>query len=113
RDQGTPAARDGRNQSGQYLVLEVGDRGDIGVWRRDETRWIDIVPWTHSEAVHLGRAPNELVVNTDGSMLRLEVNGVVVAQPSYDRLPAVGGIGIFAGGDLNEVALEWLRIETP
>jgi hypothetical protein len=113
RDQGTPAARDGRNQSGQYLVLEVGDRGDIGVWRRDETRWIDIVPWTHSEAVHLGRAPNALVVNTDGSMLRFEVNGVVVAELSYDRLPAVGGIGIFAGGDLNEVALEWLRIETP
>jgi hypothetical protein len=40
------------------------------------------------------------------------VNGEVVALLEYDGLPATGGVGIFVGGDLNEVALEWLRIET-
>ena len=31
RDQSNASERDGRSQAGQYLVLEVGDRGDIGV----------------------------------------------------------------------------------
>src|SRR5262249_50677379 len=38
RDQGPTADRDSRNQAGQYLVLEVGDRGDIGIWQREGTR---------------------------------------------------------------------------
>src|SRR5439155_27154080 len=33
-DQG-PASPDGLNQSGQYYVLEVGDRGEYGFRRRD------------------------------------------------------------------------------
>jgi hypothetical protein len=69
------------------------------------------VPWTHSDAVHLDRAPNRLVINTDGASLRFGVNDVQVADLSYDRLPPTGGVGIFVGGDLSEVALEWLRIE--
>jgi hypothetical protein len=112
RDQGCTPDRDGRNQSGQYLVFEVGDRGDVGVWHRDQTRWIDVVPWTHSEAVHVDHAPNTLAVTNSGSQLRFEVNGVLVANLSYDRLPPMGSVGLFAGGDLNEVALAWLRIET-
>jgi hypothetical protein len=111
RDQGAVTTRDGRTQTGQYLVLEVGDRGDVGVWQRQETRWIDVMPWTHSEAVHLDGQPNALTVTTKGAALRFEVNGVVVADLSYDRLPPSGGVGVFVGGDLNEVALEWLRIE--
>jgi hypothetical protein len=113
RDQGATTDRDSHNQSGQYLALEIGDQGDIGVWHRDRTRWIDVVPWTHSDAVHLDRDPNMLTVTTQGSVLRFEVNGELVAELSYDRLPPSGGVGIVVGGDLNEVALEWLRIENP
>jgi hypothetical protein len=113
RDQGATPDRDGRNQAGQYLVVEVDDRGDIGVWQRDQTRWIDILPWTHSDAVNVDRAPNALAVNTNGAKLRFDVNGAQVADLTYDRLPLTGGVGIFVGGDLNEVALESLRIETP
>jgi hypothetical protein len=112
RDQAGAAERDGRSQAGEYLVLEVGDSGDIGVWRRNQLRWIDVVPWTHSDAVRRGDEPNTLVVSTRGSAVRFEVNGEVVAQLNYDGLPAAGGVGIFVGGDRNEVALEWLRIET-
>lgn len=112
RDQSLATERDSRNQAGQYLVVEVGDRGDIGVWQRDQTRWIDIVPWTHSDAVHLDRESNALTVTTRGSALTFDVNGTVVADLTYPRLPSTGGVGIFVGGDLNEVALEWLRIET-
>jgi hypothetical protein len=112
RDQGGAAERDSRSQAGQYVVLEVGDRGDIGVWQRDQSRWIDVVPWTHSDAVRPGVEPNTLVVYTLGSAIRFEVNGEVVGVLNYDGLPTTGGVGMFVGGDLNEVALEWLRIET-
>jgi hypothetical protein len=94
-------------------VLEVGDRGDVGIWQRDESRWIAIPPVTQSNAVHQATEPNELLVTTRGSGPRFVVNGVEVANTTYNGLPAEGGVGVFAGGDLNEVSLEWLIIETP
>jgi len=108
RDQG-PGPRDGVNQGGRFYVLEVGDRGEFGIWRREIDRWIDIVPWTHSEAVHPGHEANELEVLALGSRLSLAVNGTRVAlreDPALD----VGTVGIFVGGDLNEVALERLHL---
>ncbi|HEY1298297.1 MAG TPA: hypothetical protein VGJ60_34890 [Chloroflexota bacterium] len=111
RDQGAAAERDGHNQSGEYIVLEVGDRGEIGIWQRDESHWIDIVPWTPSRAVHPDLALNSITVTTEGSRLDFAVNSVVVADVSYDRLPTAGAVGVFAGGDFNEVALQSLRIE--
>jgi hypothetical protein len=112
RDQGSSAERDGRNQAGQYMVLEVGDRGDAGIWQRNEARWIDVMPWTHSDAVHLDRESNSLVVTVRGNVLRFEVNGQVLADLTYDGIPPQGGVGVFVGGDLNEVVLDSLRIET-
>ena len=111
RDQGSTAERDGRNQAGKYMVLEVGDRGDAGIWQRNEARWIDVMPWTHTDAVHLDRESNALVVTIRDSVLRFEVNGQVLADLTYDGIPARGGVGIFVGGDLNEVVLDSLRIE--
>src|ERR1051326_646967 len=113
RDQSPSGDRDGRNQSGRYLVAEVGDRGDIGVWQRDDTHWIDIVPWQRSEAVHTDRASNSLAVTARGSRIVFDVNGQTVADLTYDKLPDSGGVGIFVGGDLNEVTLERLRIANP
>jgi hypothetical protein len=112
RDQSPPSERDGRNQAGRYLVFEVGDRGEIGVWQRDETHWIDIVPWQHSEAVHFDRAANSIVVTARGSRVVFDVNGQTVADLNYDgsKLPNSGGVGIFVGGDLNQVSLDRLRI---
>ncbi len=112
RNQGT-ARLDGETQQGKYIVVEVSDRGDIGIWQRDETRWIDIVPWTMSSAVHQGLDPNELLLTTQGRSLRFVVNGVEVANTTYNAIPAEGGVGVFVGGDLNEVSLEWLIVERP
>jgi hypothetical protein len=112
RHQGNASELDGRNQAGRYLVLEVGDRGDVGIWERNQTRWIDVLPWSHSEAVRPGEGPNALLAAQRGNQVRFEVNGALVADVTYDGMPSSGGVGIFVGGDLNEVALEWLRIET-
>jgi hypothetical protein len=111
RDQGSATQRVGRNQEGQYIVLEVGDRGDVGVWRRDETRWVDVIPWKHSNAVHTAGEPNALTVTLRSSALKLEINGQMVADASYQGIPDRGGVGIFVGGDFNDVILNWLRIE--
>jgi hypothetical protein len=112
RDQGSPRELDGQNQSGNYIALAVNDRGDVGVWQRDETRWIDLVPWTHSDAVRTGTQPNAIEVSTSGAALRFNVNGQTVAVLSNDALPVSGGVGIFVGGDMNEVALERLSIQS-
>ena len=104
RDQG-PGPRDGINQSGRYYVLAVGDRGEVGIWRREEDRWIDLVPWTLSEAVFPGTATNQLTVRAIGSQLTLIVNGRQAASLEDTTLQA-GGVGIFVGGDYNEVTVE-------
>src|SRR5207237_4786031 len=49
-DQGVGAG-DGIDQNGQFVVAEVGDRGQVGIWRRDGLRWLDVLPWTAISAV--------------------------------------------------------------
>jgi hypothetical protein len=111
RDQG-PGPRDGLSQDGRYYVLEVGDRGEFGVWRRERDRWIDLVPWTPHPAIRPGGAANDLVVQATGAELTLLVNGTQVARV-VDTALATGGVGVFAGGDLNEVALERYVLRVP
>jgi hypothetical protein len=111
RDQG-PGPRDGRNQTGRFYVFEVGDRGDVGVWRRQTDQWIDIVPWTPSSAVQPGEALNQLRVEAIGPQLTFLVNGTQVARVRDEEL-AEGAVGIFAGGDFNDVALDRLVVQAP
>ncbi|HEY3062097.1 MAG TPA: DUF4388 domain-containing protein [Chloroflexota bacterium] len=111
RDQG-PAPRDGTNQQGRYYVLEVGDKGEVGIWRREGSNWVDLVPWQRASAVKPGSATNELTVKANGARLSLSVNGEEVAAREDGSL-AVGNVGVFVGGDGNQVALDQLSIRTP
>ena len=104
RDQG-PEPRDGENQNLNAYVLETGDLGEYGVWRRDGEHWVDLVPWTRSPAVRSGGSPNELLVRAVGNQLTFSVNGSVIASVTDDRY-AQGGVGLFVGGDYNDVALD-------
>jgi hypothetical protein len=109
RDQ-RDGARDGVNQDGRYYVLEVGDRGEIGIWRRDGDRWIDLVPWTPSPIVRAGSEPNEITVRVGGARLLLMVNGHEAASTD-DGTFTSGAVGLFVGGDGNQVLVESLRVE--
>lgn len=111
REQG-PGPRDGINQSGSFYVLEVGEQGMVGIWRRDGDRWVDLLPWTPSPAARPGNAPNELAVHAIGQRLIFVVNGAEVAS-QVDAVLARGGVGVFVGGDLNEVVLERLVVQVP
>jgi Mannosyl-glycoprotein endo-beta-N-acetylglucosaminidase len=109
RDQ-TPDSRDGVDQAGQYYVLEVGDKGEVGIWRREQDHWVDLVPWAASAAVHTGDAENELVVTARNDQLTLSVNGVQVAKATDPTL-ATGGVGVFLGGDQNQGVLTHLSVQ--
>jgi hypothetical protein len=111
RDQG-PEPRDGVNQQMTAYVLEVGDLGEYGVWRRDGDHWVDLVPWTRSSSVRSGGSPNDLSVRAMGDQLTLTVNGADVATV-HDSALAAGGVGLFVGGDHNEVALDHFSVQVP
>jgi hypothetical protein len=97
---------EGSFQGGYYYVLEATDRGEVGVWRRDDDHWVDLLSWMHSDAVHPGGDPNQLAVQTIGTTLVFLVNGIEVTRQTDAALPSGGGVGIFVGGDDNEVALD-------
>jgi hypothetical protein len=111
RDQG-PTAQDGVSQAGRYYVLEVGDKGEVGIWRRETDHWVDLQPWQRSDAVKPGTASNELTVRAIGNTLSLMVNGIEVASRT-DAAYASGRIGLFVGGDGNQVALDHFVVQTP
>jgi hypothetical protein len=103
---------DGQSQVGRFYVFEAGDQGEFGVWRRDDERWIDLVPWTASPAVRPGNASNELVVRAMGERLTFLINGVEVAA-IRDSALSEGGAGIFVGGDFNQAVVDRFAVEAP
>jgi len=109
RDQGAET-RDGLSQSGRFYVLKVGDRSDLDAWRREDDRWADLLPLTHSCAVRRGRAQNQLTVLAHGERLSLLVNGVQVAGVS-DPAPVAGRIGLFVHGDYSHVLIERIVVQ--
>jgi hypothetical protein len=108
RDQGP--ARDGTGQDGHYYVLEVGDKGELGIWRRDGDHWADLLPWQKSDAVKPGMATNEVTVRAIGSRLSLSVNGTEVAVRN-DATYTAGIPGLFAGGDGNQVSVDHFTVQ--
>jgi hypothetical protein len=110
RDQ-QPATRDGVNQGGRYYVLAAGDRGEVGIWRRETDQFVDLVPWTPSDAVRTGDGTNEVVAIARDTSLTLFVNGIRVASVA-DRALSEGSVGIFVGGDLNEVVMDRFSVST-
>ena len=111
RSQGT-ATLDGTSQGGQYYVLEVGDKGEVGIWRRAVDQWIDVLPWQHADAVRAGTATNDLTVSAIGNRLSMSVNGTPVATRN-DPTFATGTVGLLVGGDGNQVAVDHFTIQTP
>lgn len=110
RDSG-PGPRDGLNQRGRFYVLEAGDLGQVGIWRRETDKWIDLVPWTLSAAVRAS-GPNEVAAQAVGSRLTFLVNQTEVASV-VDAVLTDGGVGIFVGGDSNEVELSQFLVQVP
>jgi hypothetical protein len=82
------------------------------MWRRDGDHWVDLLAWQPSPAVKPDTASNELSVRAVGNRLTLSVNGTEVATKTDDTF-AAGGVGLFVGGDGNEVSVDRFSIQTP
>jgi hypothetical protein len=104
-----PSNRNGVSQEGHFYVLEAGDKGEYGIWRREQNSWIDLVAWTPTSAVRQGEANNELRVVASGERLRFLINGAEVGSVN-DATLRDGGVGIFVGGDFNEVVVEHFSV---
>jgi hypothetical protein len=111
RDQAFGAG-DGIGQEGWYYVLQVSDGGEVGIWRREGERWVDLLPWKRSHAVRVGNARNDLTAQATGQRLVFLVNGVQVAR-LLDLVFLEGAVGVFVGGDFNEVVLDRFVVQTP
>jgi hypothetical protein len=111
RDQ-QPTSRNGLDQTGSFYVFEVSDRGEYGVWRRDGARWIDLVPWTPSNAVKPAGAENTLSVAVVGESMTFTINGLPVTTQT-DTILKSGGAGIFVGGDGDAFQLNNLIVRAP
>ena len=97
--------RSGRNQAGRYYAAQVNDRGEVGIWRRDLERWVELVPWTRSPTVRAGEATNDVSFESVGGRLTLVVNGQAAAS-AHDAVLDQGGIGLLVGGSGNDVLVE-------
>jgi hypothetical protein len=111
RDQ-QPAQRDGALQTGQFYVFEVGDLGEFGVWRRDGDGWTDLQTWTPSPLVRTAGATNELLVRIVGDRMSFSINGSE-AITEVDGTLFAGSVGLFVGGDGNEVVVDRFTATAP
>ncbi len=109
-DQGVGAG-DGLDQGGQFVVAEVGDRGEVGIWRRDGLRWLDVVPWTATPAVRTDTGRNDLAIQVIDDRLVFLVNGRRVVDFAVADIPPAGRVGLFTGGDLNQVVVEHFQVQ--
>jgi hypothetical protein len=104
--------RDGLDQGGQFYVAEADDIGEVGMWRREDDHWVDLLPWTPSKAVYPGGTTNELILRVEGQRLTFLVNGVEVTT-QFDSTLSSGRVGVFVGGDLNNVVLDRFTVYVP
>ncbi len=104
RDRG-PGPRDGRNQAGHYYVAEVDDRGEVGIWRRQQEGWVELVPWTPSAALRPAPTSNDVSFEIVGGRLTFIVNGTPAAS-AHDTELDYGGVGLIVAGVGNDVLVE-------
>jgi hypothetical protein len=73
---------------------------------------VDLVPWKRSEAVKTGTGTNELTASAIGNRLSLSVNGTQVASIT-DGTFSSGNVGLFTGGDGNQVVVDRFSVQAP
>ena len=88
------------------------DRGGVGIRRPEGDRWVQLVAWTPSAAERPGGAESQLATRAPSRRLTLLVNGAEAAGVEGAALRGEAA-GVFAGGDLNQAAVERLAVPRP
>jgi len=81
---------------GNFYLFSVASDGLYSVQMMRNDQWIDLRPWTASQAVRQGNGVNALRVECQGSVMRFFVNDEFLTEIEDTTFPS-GGIGLLAG----------------
>ena len=79
-----------------YYRFKISGTGDYGFDKWEDSGWIDIIPWTRSNAINTGEATNVIKVECNGDKFTFYVNDIKLGDCT-DNSFASGKIGLEAG----------------
>ncbi len=86
-----------------FYVLELNRQGEYRFQRaigNDPERWLTLIDWTHSAAIHAGYfQTNVFLVLATGSHFRFYINQQLIVSTFSDMAYTSGYIGLLVGGD--------------
>ncbi len=84
-----------------FYYFLIDDSGVFSLGKREAGEWIDLIPWTFSDAVLAGESFNRLGVTATGNELVAYINSEpvgTVTDPSFSK----GGVGLIAQSNVDE-----------
>lgn len=81
---------------GNFYLFSVASDGLYAVQMLRNDQWIDLHPWTTSEAIRQGDGVNALRVECQGSVMRFFVNNQFLTEVMDATFPS-GSVGLLAG----------------
>ncbi len=86
-----------------FYVLELNSQGEYRFQRasgNDPERWLTLIDWTHSAAIHKGYLQtNTFLVLATGSHFRFYINQQLIVSTFSDSAYTSGYFGLLVGGD--------------
>jgi len=84
------------SDNGKYYRFKISGEGNYGFDKLEDGKWSDIIPWTRSTAINIGRATNFIKAECNGNKFTFYVNGIKLGDCT-DNSYASGNIGLEAG----------------
>jgi hypothetical protein len=103
---------DGSSSIDFLYALEVNNRGEVAVWRREVGGEVYVWLSPEDERVDMRGPDNELSVQAIDHDLVFSINGMEVASQS-DGPDETGNIGILVGGDTDRILAERFTVQIP
>ncbi len=85
-----------RNAGSKFYRFKISGKGEFGFDLYLNGKWVDLVPWTKSEAINTGKASNLIRAQCRGNRFTFYVNGVNLGEYIDDTFPDSGKAGLFA-----------------
>jgi uncharacterized protein (DUF2141 family) len=79
-----------------YYRFRITGDGYYDFSKQEDEKWSDIIPWTQSNAINIGRATNLIRAECNGDKFTFYVNGIKLGDCT-DNSYASGCIGLVAG----------------
>jgi uncharacterized protein (DUF2141 family) len=79
-----------------YYRFRISGDGYYGFSKRENGEWSEIIPWTQSSAINIGRATNLIEAECNGDKFTFYVNGITLGGCT-DSSFSSGNIGLVAG----------------